>query len=53
VPNLQDFYYQIAELGGYKNKTNKNPPGVLTIYRGMQKLQNITDMYKAMVSIKT
>jgi hypothetical protein len=53
VPNLQDFYYQIAELGGYKNKTNKHPPGVLTIYRGMQKLQNITDMYKAMVSIKT
>ena len=53
VPNLQDFYYQIAELGGYKNKTNKHPPGILTIYRGIQKLQNITDMYKAMVSIKT
>ena len=50
VPNLQSFYYQIAELGGYKNK---HPPGILTIYRGMQKLQNITDMYKAMLSIKT
>ena len=53
VPNLQDFYYQIAELGGYKNKQNKYPPGILTIYRGMQKLQNITGMYKAMLSIKT
>ena len=53
VPSLQHFYYQVAELGGYKNKKNKHPPGILTIYRGIQKLQNITDMYKAIMSIET
>lgn len=52
-PSLQNFYYQIAELGGYKNKKNKHPPGILTIYRGIKKLQNITDMYKAIMSIET
>jgi len=53
LPSLETFYYQVAELGGYKNKKNKHPPGILTIYRGIQKLQNITDMYKAIMSIET
>ena len=50
MPNLKDFYYKIAKLGGYKNIKNKHPPGIWTIYRGIQKLKNITDMYKAMLS---
>ena len=40
--NLREIYYQIAVLGGYKNKNNKHPPGILTIYRGIKKLNNIT-----------
>lgn len=51
--SLQEIYYQIAELGGYKNKNNKYPPGILTIYRGIKKLNNITEMYDSMMSIKT
>jgi len=53
VPSLQNFYYQIAELGDDKNKKNKHPPGILTVYRVIKKLQNITDMYKAIMSIET
>ena len=51
--SLQDIYYQIAELGGYKNYTNKHPPGILTIYRGIKKLNDITKMYVAIMSTKT
>jgi hypothetical protein len=51
--SLKTMYYQIAELGGYKNKNNKHPPGILTIYRGIKKLYNIKTMYKTMLSIRT
>lgn len=53
IPSLRDFYYIIAKLGGYKNFSNKHPPGILTIYRGIKKLHNITEMYNIMMSIKT
>jgi hypothetical protein len=51
--NLAEIYYQIAVLGGYKNKNNKHPPGILTIYRGIKKLNSITEMYNALLSTKT
>jgi len=51
--NLREIYYYIAVLGGYKNKNNKHPPGILTIYRGIKKLNNITEMYNALLSTKT
>ena len=53
ITSLQAVYYQIAELGGYKNKNNKHPPGILTIYRGIKKLNDITTMYGAIMSMKT
>ena len=48
--SLKTIYYQIAELGGYKN--NKHPPSILTIYRGIKKLHDIKTMYETMLSIK-
>lgn len=51
--NLREIYYQIAILGGYKNKNNKHLPGILTIYRGIKKLNNITEMYNAILSTIT
>ena len=51
--NLKEIYYKIAFLGGYKNKNNKHPPGILTIYRGIKKLESITQMYDALLSSKT
>ena len=51
--SVADIYYKIAELGGHKNMNNKNPPGILTIYRGIKKLKEITKMYVALMSTKT
>ncbi len=51
--SLKEIYYQIAELGGYKNTNNKHPPGILTIYRGIKKLNDISQMYEAILSTKT
>lgn len=51
--SLKDIYYQVAQLGGYKNLNNKHPPGILTIYRGIKKLSDITQMYTAIMSIET
>ena len=45
---LSDMYYAVAKLGGYKNLTNKKPPGILTIYRGIKKLDEITKVYQVM-----
>ena len=50
---LHQFYIKIAMLGGYKNFNNKHPPGILTIYRGIKKLKEITKMYKICLSITT
>lgn len=51
--SLTDIYYKIAELGGHKNLNNKHPPGILTIYRGIKKLNEIVKMYITIMSIKT
>lgn len=51
--SLKDIYHKIAELGGHKNINNKHPPGILTIYRGIKKLNDITKMYTAIMSTKT
>jgi hypothetical protein len=45
IPTLKTIFYQIAKLGGYKNIKNSYPPGILTIYRGITKLNTITRMF--------
>ena len=51
--SLKEAYYQVAQLGGLKNLNNKHPPGILTIYRGIKKLNDLCKMYEAILSIKT
>jgi hypothetical protein len=51
IPTLKTIFYQIAKLGGHRNTKNAYPPGILTIYRGMVKLNSITHMLKA-ISIR-
>jgi hypothetical protein len=41
---LKEAYINIAKLGGYLNRKNDLPPGILTMTRAMQKLKNITIM---------
>lgn len=50
---LKDMYQQIAILGGLKNTKNKHPPGILTIYRGIKRLYDISKIYKNVMSTKT
>jgi hypothetical protein len=45
-PTLGEVVKWIAKLGGYLDRKSSGPPGVTVIWRGMQQLPPIVDMYQ-------
>ena len=52
-PPLQEIIFKIARLGGYKHGKNAKPPGIKTMWIGLQKFQVAAQMYKQTLSTKT
>jgi hypothetical protein len=49
-PTLEEATIWIARLGGYLDRNNDPPPGVITMSRGWERLYEITDMYELIKS---
>lgn len=48
APSLSQAVFWIAQLGGYLGRKGDGPPGVTVLWRGLQSLQDITQMYRIM-----
>jgi hypothetical protein len=48
-PSLQQAIIMVAGLGGYLNRKSDGPPGTETIWRGLQRLDDITKAFIAFV----
>jgi hypothetical protein len=48
APNLKTAMGWIARLGGYLGRKGDGPPGITVLWRGMQRLSDITQMYRIM-----
>jgi len=48
-PPIKEVMTMIAQLGGYKITKKSFPPGIKTIWHGMQKFTPISKMYKQML----
>lgn len=48
-PTLQEAIVMVATLGGFLNRKSDGPPGTETIWRGLQRLDDITQAYIAFV----
>ena len=44
VPTVQEAQVMLAKLGGYLNRANDAPPGIITIWRGWQRLQDMVEI---------
>lgn len=47
-PSLQDAVRWVAQLGGFSNRTGDKHPGVKVLWRGWQRLQDLTAMWRLM-----
>lgn len=45
-PTLGEVVRWIAQLGGYLGRKNDGPPGVTVLWRGLQQLTPIVEMYQ-------
>lgn len=43
---LQEIIFEIAKLGGFLNRSQDGPPGMICIWRGMWRLMDITATWK-------
>jgi hypothetical protein len=46
VPTTSEFLLLISELGGYLNKKGQGPPGSMTIWRGLRRLEAYAEAYQ-------
>ena len=46
VPSVQEAVRWIAQLGGFLARKNDGPPGTKTLWRGLQQLNAMTDMWQ-------
>lgn len=46
-PTMGEFTTLLAKLGGYLNKKGQGPPGSITLWRGLRKLEAYRDAYIA------
>ena len=46
-PPLCQFLKMVAQLGGYINKKSQGPPGVKTVWRGMKRMDTLTEAFNA------
>lgn len=52
-PSLAEVIIKIARLGGYKPRKNAKPPGIKTMWLGLQCFTVAAEMYKNVMSTKT
>jgi len=48
-PTISEFMLMVARLGGYINKKGQGPPGSMTIWRGLRRIEAYTEAYQAFV----
>lgn len=46
-PTIAEFTLILAQLGGYLNKKGQGPPGSMTLWRGLRRLEAYRDAYEA------
>lgn len=46
-PTISEFMFIIAELGGWQRKKNQGPPGSMTIWRGLRRMEAYADAFQA------
>jgi len=46
IPTIGQVVRWIAMLGGFLNRKGDGPPGIKNLWRGMKRLQDLTDMWK-------
>jgi hypothetical protein len=46
-PTITEFMLMIAELGGWQRKKNQGPPGSMTIWRGIRRMEAYADAFQA------
>lgn len=46
-PSIMEFMLLIAELGGWQRRKTQGPPGSMTIWRGIQKMEAYADAFQA------
>jgi hypothetical protein len=47
IPTLEDIYYWIAKLGGYIHRKSDDPPGIISIWKGWTRFNNMLTDVKA------
>lgn len=52
APSLRDAVRMIARLGGFLGRKHDGDPGVKTIWRGIQRLHDLSDMWKIAQTLK-
>ncbi|MGH8151566.1 MAG: IS4 family transposase, partial [Rhodanobacteraceae bacterium] len=49
-PTLREAMHRVAALGGFLGRKGDGEPGTQTMWRGLQRLDDITAMYLQMVA---
>jgi hypothetical protein len=52
-PTIDDAVRMIAQLGGYMNRKNDGPPGIITLWRGWRRLTEIASFYSDIMLFDT
>jgi hypothetical protein len=50
---ISAFMLMIAELGGWQRKRNQGPPGSMTIWRGLRRMEAYADAFQAFQKAKS
>jgi hypothetical protein len=50
---ITEFMLMIAELGGWQRKKGQGPPGSMTIWRGLRRMEAYADAFKAFQKAKS
>lgn len=51
-PTIRDFMLMIAELGGWQRKKSQGPPGSMTIWRGIRRMEAYADAFQAFQKVQ-
>ncbi|EAR22716.1 IS4 family transposase [Nitrococcus mobilis] len=52
-PSLREAMRLVAQLGGFLGRKGDGEPGIQTIWRGLQRLDDLTVMYRELTRILT
>lgn len=50
-PTLREAMRRVAQLGGFLGRKSDGEPGTQTLWKGLQRLDDITDMYRVMLDM--